>query len=263
MKEEICRAFCDSISVRTVPAGLALSTTTASINGDPIGFYAIGPLDDGRYRLEDSGQIVPFLYAVGADLENEMRRETFDAILAEGSSVLDTETLEIVSEPILQSDLPSAAVRFVSLLLRVGELANLTQERVANTFKHDATNRVAERLAKIASDVKVRTDGSLSESLADWEPDLVIETEDRSPVALFLIQTDHRALEARLLQADADRNSVPVSVVGLLERESSVGRKTKVRLNNRLDAVPIFGGDEESAINRVAIEALGRQKVLH
>lgn len=76
MKERICKAFCDTVSTRKVPAGLAVSTSVASINGDPIGFYIVGPLEDGRYRLEDSGLLMPYLQAVGSDLENQTRRET-------------------------------------------------------------------------------------------------------------------------------------------------------------------------------------------
>ena len=86
MKEELCQAFCNSISVRSVPTGLAISTTVASIDGDPIGFYIVGPMEDGRYKIEDSGLVVPALYAAGADLENETRKQAFDVLLSENSA---------------------------------------------------------------------------------------------------------------------------------------------------------------------------------
>lgn len=260
MKQEICKAFCNSITVRDVPAGLALSTTVASINGDPIGLYVVGPLDDGRYRLEDSGLIMPSLFAMGADIENETRRQAFDEMLAEYNASFDEDTMEIVSDPLVMSDVPAAAIRFVSLLLRVSDLALMAHDKAASTFKNDARSRL---IARIAQSADIQEGGALSDDLAEWEPDLVIRAPDREPVALFLVQTDHRAMEAMLLKADVDRANSPGSVVALLERENSISKKTRIRAHNRLDAVPIFDGDEASAINRIATEALGRRGVLH
>lgn len=254
MKHEICKAFCDSITVREVPAGIALSTTVASINGDPIGFYAI-EMPDGRFRLEDSGLIIPYLYAVGADLENDARREMFEEILNENNAIFDDETLEISSQPVFRDDLPNAAVGFVSLLLRVSDLSVLSQEKVASTFKMDATMRLKERLAGQAT---LREAEPVSATLAEWEPDVVIEAPSREPVAVFLVQTDHRALEALLLQADAEKLHSPLSVIALLERDTSVSKKTRVKVANRLEAAPIFDGGEMDAIDRIARSALGK-----
>ncbi len=260
MKDEICRAFCDSITVRTVPAGIALSTTAATINGDPIGFYAI-ELPDGRFRLEDSGLIVPFLYAVGADLENDGRREAFEEILSESDASFDDDTLEIVSNPVLRRDLPHAAVRFVSTLLRVSDLSALAQEKVASTFKSDATTRLKERLAGQA---EFREAEPVSAALSEWEPDIIVQAPSRDPVAVFLIQSDQRALEALLLQADSEKHLLPVSVVALLEHDMSVSKKTRIKVANRLEATPIFGGGEADAINRIALSVLGRgERPLH
>jgi hypothetical protein len=69
MKQDFCKAFCDTVSVRDVPAEQAKCTSIANINGDPVGFYVVGPLPHGRFRLEDSGQLIPCLSATGADLE--------------------------------------------------------------------------------------------------------------------------------------------------------------------------------------------------
>ncbi len=52
MKEEICRAFCNEIRVREVPAGLAVSTSLRRSDGDAIGFYVIkNPLEPGLSHL--------------------------------------------------------------------------------------------------------------------------------------------------------------------------------------------------------------------
>ena len=39
MKDQLCKAFCDNVQVRRVPAGLAVSTSFLSPEGDRIGFY--------------------------------------------------------------------------------------------------------------------------------------------------------------------------------------------------------------------------------
>lgn len=261
MKEELCQAFCNSISVRSVPTGLAISTTVASIDGDPIGFYIVGPMEDGRYKIEDSGLVVPALYAAGADLENETRKQAFDVLLSENSASYDHESMEIVSEPMVKADVPGAALRFVSLLLHVSDLSLMAHDKAASTFKNDATVRLRERLPENAI---IQEGGSLSDESPDWEPDLVIRADSREPVALFLVQTDHRALEAMLLKADIDKANARGRVVALLENVGSITKKIRVHAANRLDVVPIFSGDEATAINRIATEALGRRRgVLH
>ncbi len=260
MKERICKAFCDTVSTRKVPAGLAVSTSVASINGDPIGFYIVGPLADGRYRLEDSGLLIPYLQAVGSDLDNQTRRETFEALLYEHHAAFDSESLEIVSEPMIESEIPGAALRFVSLLLRVSDLAFMAQDKVASTFKGDAANRIKE---SIGGRALIREGEPLSGPLSDWEPDLVIEAEGRDVVAVFLVQTEHRILEAMLLHSDALKAFEPARVVALLEKESSISQKTRIKALNRLDAMAVFESDEQSAINRIATEAVGRRQMLH
>ena len=55
MKDALCKAFCDQLAVRSIPAGLAVSTGFTLSNGEPLGFYIVGPDGTGRFRLEDDG----------------------------------------------------------------------------------------------------------------------------------------------------------------------------------------------------------------
>ena len=48
MKQEICKAFCDSVTVTTLPRGYGISTNLFEIEGDPAGIYAIGPDSTGH-----------------------------------------------------------------------------------------------------------------------------------------------------------------------------------------------------------------------
>ncbi len=75
MKDLLCKAFCEQITVRDVPAGLAVSTAFNLSGGEPLGFYIVGPDSTGRYRLEDDGTTIPMIEAVGIDLETPTRTE--------------------------------------------------------------------------------------------------------------------------------------------------------------------------------------------
>jgi hypothetical protein len=55
MKTEICEAFCKGLSVSEMKNGFAISTLYDDLKGDPLGFYALGPDDDGFYRIVDDG----------------------------------------------------------------------------------------------------------------------------------------------------------------------------------------------------------------
>ena len=258
--QQLCEAFCDSISVRTVPAGLAISTTVASIDGDPIGFYVRGPMQDGRYRIEDSGLLIPRLHALGADFENETRRDTFYGLLNEYGASYDEDSFELVSEAVIKSEVPGASLRFVTLLLRVGDLEFMAQEKAASTFKHDAAAQIKRLIGQRAT---IRESEPVSTDLSDWEPDMVLEAQGRDPVGVFFVQTDTRILEAMLLHTESLQKGIPASVVALLEKENSVSRKSGLKARNRLDAVPVYEGDESVAIGRVIREAVGREQYVH
>jgi hypothetical protein len=260
MKDQLCKAFCDTVTVREVGAGLAVSTTVASVHGDPIGFYVVGPLLDGKYRLEDSGLLVPYLQAIGADLDNESRRETFTTLLDEHQASLNEDTFEIVSEPVLKAEVPAASLKFVTLLLRVADLSFMSHEKVASTFKHDAAARIRDAVGDRAA---VREGEPLSAEVPDWEPDLVLEARGRDPVAVFFVQTDTRILEALMLQAEALQKNVPAAVIALLERDNSVSKSKGLKARNRLETVPVYEGGEADAIARIAREAIGRPSTVH
>src|SRR3546814_12153485 len=84
--------------------------------------------------------------------------------------------------PVKEDAVPRAAMRFVALLLRMDDCLLLTQERVASTFKEDAAKRVREALEGRAV---IRENEPVSEALGEVTPDMVLETSNRSPVALF------------------------------------------------------------------------------
>jgi hypothetical protein len=76
VKEALCKAFCDELSVRPVGAGLAVTMPFDGLNGEPIGFYVIRDGEvPAEYHLEDDGTTVPMLEANGVDFATETRKE--------------------------------------------------------------------------------------------------------------------------------------------------------------------------------------------
>ena len=77
MKEALCKAFCDELRLREVPAGLAVSTVYDWM-GEPLGFYIVGPDTLGRYSIEDDGTTMPLIEAAVTDLESPTRAEALE-----------------------------------------------------------------------------------------------------------------------------------------------------------------------------------------
>lgn len=260
MKEELCKAFCDEIRVREVPAGLAVSTGFDWFGGEPLGFYIIGPDPSGRYHLEDDGTTIPLIEAAGADLEGQTRLEAFTTMQDEYGVLYDEEHTELKSLPTTQDQIPKAAMRFVALLLRIQDLVLLTPERARSTFKEDATRKIREAIGGAA---KIEENESIAPNI-EFPADLVLRAPSRDPVAIYLAATEQRVLEAVVAQMAAMHEAhVRCAVIALLEKDTSITRKMRRHASNRLTALPIYEGDEGAAITRISREVLGPQFTLH
>jgi len=252
IKQEICKAFCGALSVREVPAGLAVGTGYAGMSGDAIGFYIVGPNTSGKYTIEDNGLLIPAIESEGAELTNKTRREAFNSLLEDYSVQFDDDSGELKTGPVSSSEVPLAALRFTAFLLRVQDLVLMSVERAASTFKEDATRLITE----LASNrVKIEHDFVIHEKLKEFPADLGLIPRDGQPVALFFGISDAKVLEALLLQSYAANQGIPCSVVAMLETESAISKKTRQRAHNHLDTVPYFREDERAACVRVLKEA--------
>jgi Domain of unknown function DUF1828 len=261
VKDALCHAFCDSIRVTKVPVGLAVSTAFRRQDGDAIGFYIVGPDSAGHYRIEDDGLTIADLEASGADLDSATRAAAFSQLLEENGALYANAEGILKSQPLNEPEIAAAALRFVALLLRVQDLLLLTPERVASTFREDAIKAIRHAAKGLAA---VEKDAPIAAPLQEFPADVVLRTQQRPPVAVFLASTDLRLSEAILLQIVAMHEArVRCSVVALVERQNSISRKMWQRAVNRLAAVPVFEGDREAAISRVIREATGdRQFVM-
>jgi hypothetical protein len=262
MKEAICKAFCDEIRIKEVPIGLAISTTFRRADGDAIGFYAVRhAAEPGLVHLEDDGTTRPYLEAAGVDFETQTREKAFAAILEEYGAQYDSDEAIIRTPDMPESEVARAAIGFAALLLRLSDFLLLSQEHVASAFREDAIRRIRQAVGDRAT---VREDELVDQQLSEVRPDLVIEGPNRDPVAVFLAQAPQRVNDAIFLQMaalyEAHRT---LSVVALLEADSSVSAKLRQRASNRLSAVPIYRHDEDQAVQRIVREAIGAGVMTH
>jgi len=256
MKAQLCKAFCDDIAVRTVPAGLAVTTIYNLSDGEPLGFYIVGPDVTGRFRIEDDGTTNPLLEAAGVDLETQTRGDAVAQMLEEYDATYNADSGELSSPPLPLESVPQRALLFVALLLRLQDLLLLKPERVASTFKEDATKAIKEAIGDRATVYEEQAPAPG----ADIPADVLIEAPGRPLVAVFLAATEQRVLDAVLAQMAATYEAkADTAVVALLEKDTSVSRRVRQRAVNRLAAMPIYEGEERIAIQRIEQEVFGRR----
>lgn len=251
-KQQLCEAFCGELSVRDVPAGLAVKTAFQFKDGDSVGFYVVRhPTIPGKYRIEDSGLLIPFIESTGVSLETGTRSEAFARLLSEHNAQFDDDALELHSGYVDEQHLPHEAMRFVSLLLRVQDLELLHPDVVENTFKDDAKAAISARFASVA---EVEFDAAPTEQLNEFTADVVIRPSSGRPVALYLGTRDSRVDEAVMLWMENRWQKAPAHVALLLEKEkpSTISGRSLRRAQNRLDATAVFRGDESAAMDRLA-----------
>jgi hypothetical protein len=252
-KQRLCAAFCGEIELHDVPAGLAIRTGFSTSEGDAIGFYVTRDHDaasEPRYRIEDAGLLVPALEASGVNLESGTRSEAFRRLLQEHGAEFDIDSLELHSQYVTEAELPSEAMRFMALMLRVQDLELLNPETVENTFRDDAEKVLRKNLEGKAS---LSFHAPPAQDLAEFEADVIIST-DKAVVALYLGTTDSRVDEAVMLWMENRYMKRGIRVALLLEKEKPphISNRSLRRAMNRLDATTAFRGDELGAITKIS-----------
>lgn len=254
MRDELCKAFCNDISVTRVPAGLAVSTAFRRDDGDRVSFYVI---DDpsGGIKLEDDGATIPLLENAGVDFDTDTRRRALDELLGGIDGYYDSEDSTIRTHNFPKEQLASKALDFVGVMIRMNDFLLLTQEKVASSFREDASAKIR---SAIGDRAVVRESAYVNSRLTEAKADLVIEAPDRPPVAVFFGSGSARVNDAIFLHMAAVHEvKQEVSVIALLEDDNSISMELRRRASNRLTTVPVFKQDEEAAVARIAREALG------
>jgi hypothetical protein len=136
MKATLRKAFHDRLAIHAVPVGLAVGTDFALSNGEPLGFYVVGPDASGHYRLEDDGTTVPTIEAMKAT-----QNETIERLCGEYGALYNADTGELSTLPLPKDAVPHNAIRFVALLLCLSELAAPHQNRAASASAREFLNQ--------------------------------------------------------------------------------------------------------------------------
>ena len=260
IKNDLCEAFCGSLTVNEMPKGYAVGSGHEGLDGDLIGFYIFGPNDEGKYRIQDDGLYMNAIESAGGDTGIKTRLTVFNGLCEEYGVEREEDSGELVTPYVQVKEIGASALRFLAFLLRVQDLVWMSSERAANTFREDATKLIIEMVGGRA---KVMTDYAVSAALREVPADLGIVADGRPPVAVFFGLSDVRMMEALLLQSYAQQAKQECSVIALLETEGSVSAKMRQRANNHLTAVPNFRGEERAACARIAREALGFDPTLN
>lgn len=261
IKESICVAFCQDLTIRKVPAGLAVSTSFNGMDGDSIGFYVVrSERSPNEFRLEDDGVLIPYLEADGVNLKSGTRSAMFRQILREYSAQYDTKSCVLHTDSIGEKDIAAASLRFLAMMLRLQDLELLSPQTVANTFADDAQKALHE---KFASEAFVEANGIVNEMLANYIVDAIIRPFGRDPVAVYFGTSLSKVDESVILRMDANLKHLPLKVVLLLETALPAGipKRSLARAHNVLDALPVFEERYESMqkIYSVAFDRHGPQ----
>lgn len=264
MKDQLCKAFCDELRVREVPVGLVVSTGFTRTDGDAVSFYVTyGPAgSDGRrtVRLEDDGETVPYLDAMGIDLSSGARGEAFKELLTEHCAEFDPEQMIIHTGYLPEDQAPAAAIKFVSLLLRMQDFLLVTRERVEETFRQDVEKALRQRFGDRAEIVK---DYPIDDALRDTPPDFAVLMPQANPTAIFLGTSENRTLEALVFWYQAHKEHVACNMVLVLEnaKPAKIKERTLARVQNESIPVAVFSGMEHHAMERIE-RAIGLPRTL-
>lgn len=255
MKDALCRAFCGDLTLTDVPVGYAVSTTFRRDDGDAVGFYIVREDRTDHFRIEDDGTTIPFLEAGGVEFTTETRSAAFATLLETYEVEFDEGEMLLHTRVLTEAELPAAAMRFVAFMLRVNDFLLLTRDKVASTFKEDAARMIRERIGDRASVIEAV---AVSSSLTDNVPDMLIQANNRRPVAVFFGSSQQRVYEAILLQMQALYEAhEDVAVIALLENDRVVTRDVLKKAMNRLETTLIFRGEEGESVHRIERAAVG------
>ena len=254
IKDALCRAFCEALTVAEVPIGYAVKTAFEAEGGDALTFYLVRNVDTNMWRIEDDGATVGNLALAGIDVMGSgPRAVAFADLIQEHNVRLDSAEVLLHTDYVIDKMLPTLALRFLSLLLRVQDFALITRDRVEDTFRHDVFTAIQEKFSDRA---RIEERYTFREDLADYQSDIAILPPHRPPMAVFLGTSEVRALEAMLFY-DRVKYVRPYNCLVVLILDTVKTPKISARTLNRVtNHFPIAAFRNEP---QEAMESLARQ----
>lgn len=261
LQQSLCRSFCQAITVTTVPTGYAVSTAFEDNSGDRLTFY-ISENPDG-YVIEDDGDYLATLVARDIPITEGTRGQLLTSILEENGLYWDRDTYEIKSKLFEGQRIGENALAFLSALIRVRDLELLTREAIRSTFREDFVRELDTRAGHL---VKIEEDTIVDRDFSEFPADLVVRPTEPGlkPAAVYLVNNNDKLNEALLAWQDRNLNNRDdFTIVGVVEdpEMKGISRRRFQRAQNRRLPMPIFRGDEDSAITLVLREVGLDQKL--
>ncbi|MGA0540700.1 DUF1828 domain-containing protein [Neotabrizicola sp. VNH66] len=236
--------MCGSLEITPVPIGYAVSTGFVMPDGDLLSFYLVDQ-GNGTFTLEDDGMTLPAAIASGLDLKSPVREGLLRGMLTDEGVRYD-EDLTIRSEPVAEGEIGSAALHFISAMIRTRDLALLSRENVAASFADDVRRELC---AKLPPGLAITDDGRPADLSG---PDIVIrDTQTGIKVArIFAAGGDLRLMDALVDYQASDESDSPI--IAVVDRRK--GRVTDRRLNtatNRGLPMAVLDGASDEWTGRV------------
>lgn len=228
---DICAAFCDQLSIREVPIGYAIKTPFAWLNGDPLVIF--GEVTGNLVRMRDSGDTLISLEDEAGDLTSDNRIDAMRKIALEHGVKFDEDNSLFTSEWVDTSHLGDSAIRFMSFLNRLQDVALLSRERVANAFREDLIEAVQARFGE-RYQVDVRE--PISAEHPEYTADVIVRS-DTVQAAIYAATTEVNVLEALLADqvfTNASASSIKTIPFVVFEdfMQSKVSTKSRRRAMN-------------------------------
>ena len=251
MQSALCDAFCGNLHVDKVMAGWLVTTPFTMPDGDPVRFYIMDSVS-GMVWLEDDGTQVGMLEAEGVILEKgSSRREDFDFTMASYGASYDDQTGLICSERMPRDQVAIAAVKFMSLMMRIQDFALLSVERVRNAWFEDVVRKIHQAYDNVA---KIEENAPVSSEFSNWPADVVIRKEGTDPTAIFFATSNSKGLQALVLKMELEKyQQVPCRVILIVERPTTktISEPTYALSQSRLDRVLSYVGAEGDMVNAI------------
>lgn len=244
VKKEICSAFCDGLSIREIPLGYAITTPFSWLHGEPLVIF--GEKAGGLVRMRDGGDTLTILEDFAGDLTTETKMDAMRQLAIEHGVLFDEDKSLFVSDWTEELNLGGSAIRFMSFLNRIQDLALLSRERVTNAFREELFNAIKERFG---ARFFVREREALSRDHREFTADIVIR-DARIQAAVYAATSEVNVLEALLTEQvfkeGREVKTVPVVVFEDF-MQSKVKTKTRRRVMNSsgIEIADWEGGAEE------------------
>jgi len=258
LRDSICKTFCADLAVKTLPSGLAVTTTFRDAVSDPVACFI--EQDDSGWYMTDDGHFLSDTVGRGIDLQSGARKEFLDRVLAPIGAWCDLRNLEIRTHAQQHAPRPDEIIQFITALVRSRDVTFWSRERIRGTFKDDAYRAL---VARFAARVDLWRSAPVDESLKDFPADAVLRprvagSSQTSTTAVFFVQALDGMNEALMLWMEARAQHRPDVRVAALVEDGTINLSSykAQRTVNRIDAIAIYRGDEKAAIDRIERVAL-------